>query len=342
VTVPDRRQFLIPNSQLGKYLKGGAAAKTGAQAKIQTQQMSDVTKGGVEQMKFAIQNGQVARVTDGIDPSTGQPAKLAFDRMGRQMGVLPGSLPSSRYLPTESDTVEYREDADGNIIALPKKTVRRPLPGVGGGNPLPANQGASPTAGAGPGAGTAGAGPRVVAQGKVPGMAVGTGPDGKQVSGTPQELHAAGATGVTKLDSAESSKVIVARQLTSPGGLFDLANQDLAKFKPGELEALAPRWNGFLAGTFGTADKRYVALRTHVNGLLSTALMQAHVGSRGGEHIMEHFADLANAGKMSRDTLQAALDAEKQYVQEKAMRPVAQGQAPTGADPFAQFGGKAR
>jgi hypothetical protein len=127
--------------------------------------------------------------------------------------------------------------------------------------------------------------------------------------------------------------------MTSPGGLFDLANKDLAKFKPGELEALAPRWNEFLAGTVGTDDPRYVALRTHVNGLLGTALMQAH-GVRG-KTMAEHFQNIADAGKMSQSTLQAALDAEKQYVNEKAMRVPAPA-SQNGQDFFQRFGGQAK
>jgi len=37
--------------------------------------------------------------------------------------------------------------------------------------------------------------------------------------------------------------------------------------------------------------------------------------------MMEHFQNIANAGKMSLPTVKAAVDAEKQYVNEKAMRP---------------------
>jgi hypothetical protein len=357
VTMPDGRQILIPNSQLGQYLKGGAAAQTSADSRETVQGMKGATAMSVEQMKFAIQNGQVARVEDGLDPQSGQPAKIAYDRMGRRMGVLPGSLPSSAYLPKASDTVEYKEDENGNIISLPKRTTTQPqIPGLGGAAALPRFLGGG---GAASGAGTAaGGGPRVVARGKVVGMAVGTDPQGNQVAGTPEELRGAGVTAFTKLDAGEAAKVNTARQMTSPNGLFGLIDKDLARFQPGELEALGPRWNEFLAAKVGTMpsipvdpndpskgtkqDTRYVDLRTHVNGLLSTALMQAHVGARGGERMMEHFEDIANAGKMSLPTLKAAIGAEREYVQEKAMRPVAQGQATPAADPFAQFGGKAR
>jgi hypothetical protein len=191
----------------------------------------------------------------------------------------------------------------------------------------------------------------VVISGKSVPMSFGTDSDGNQVAGTPAELKAAGVSNYSPLGADGTAKVNIARQLISPTGLFALAQKDLDKFKPGELEGLAPRWNEFLAGKVGTDDPRYVALRTHVNGLLSTALMQAHMGARGGEAIMEHFQDMANAGKMSKDTLQAALGAEKEYVQDKAMRPKPKSSTGTtgstnpstpSKDPFAAFGGKAR
>ena len=151
---------------------------------------------------------------------------------------------------------------------------------------------------------------------------VGSDTAGRQVVGTPDELKAAGVTATSKLDTGDVGKVVVARQLTSPGGLFDLVDKDLAQFKPEELSALNSRWNEFLAGKIGQGDERFAALRTHTH-LLSTAMMQAHVGSSGGEGMMEHFANLADAGKMDGTTLKAALAAEKQYVTEKAARPQA-------------------
>ncbi len=83
-----------------------------------------------EQLKFAIQNGQVARVADGVDEN-GQPAKIAYNKMGEAMGVLPGALPSSRYLPTETNTVSFQQDANGNILSIPKtSTSQKVMPGA--------------------------------------------------------------------------------------------------------------------------------------------------------------------------------------------------------------------
>jgi hypothetical protein len=86
----------------------------------------------------------------------------------------------------------------------------------------------------------------------------------------------------------------------------------------GKLGPLAGRWNNFMAGKFGAGDPEYAALRAKM-GLSSTLLMQAHVGSRGGAALLEHFEDLANAGKMDGQTLKSAMGSEINYVQDKAM-----------------------
>jgi hypothetical protein len=57
--------------------------------------------------------------------------------------------------------------------------------------------------------------------------------------------------------------------------------------------------------------------------------MQMHVAAKGNEFMMEHFGDLANAGKMDGETLKNALNAERDYAVEKAMMPPkASGQQP--------------
>lgn len=244
------------------------------------------------------------------------------------------------FAPTVSDTTQTIELADGTLVQVPKTTTTQKVT-PGGTAPNPTSPSApSPKK---PVNISNRGGVRTLVdingnplRGKSSNqMVVGTDSQGRQIAGTPQEMTAAGVSNFVKLDSGEAAKVNTARQLTGPQGLFDLVGQDLSQFKPGELEGLAPRWKEFMAGTVGTGDSRYVALRTHL-GLLSTALMQAHVGSRGGERIMEHFQGLADGGKMSRETLQSAINAEKVYVDEKAMRPtVAQpannNMPPTGA-----------
>lgn len=90
--------------------------------------------------------------------------------------------------------------------------------------------------------------------------------------------------------------------------------------KRGKLGALATRWNEFMAGKFGAGDPEFAALRAKL-GLSTTLLMQAHVGSRGSAQMLEHFEDLANGKKLDGPTLKAALGAEIDYVQDRAMDP---------------------
>ena len=152
-------------------------------------------------------------------------------------------------------------------------------------------------------------------------MFVGKDANGNQVAGNADELTAAGATGITKLDSDTGKKVITARQLISPDGLFAQIHQDMLNLKAkGKLgSAFTARMNDALLKKAG-ADPDYAPLFVHTH-LLSTALMQAHVGSRGSSDMMEEFKQLADAGKMNMDTLRSSLGAEYNYVHEKAMLP---------------------
>lgn len=150
-------------------------------------------------------------------------------------------------------------------------------------------------------------------------MYVGTDEDGNQIAGTKDELGS--AKGVTKLDSDTGKKVVTARQLVSPDGLFSQINKDMrdldAKGKMGS--AAEARFHDALLGKAGS-DPDFAPLFVHTH-LLSTALMQAHVGSKGSSDMMEEFKKLADAGKMSAATLRSALSAEYSYVHEKAMLP---------------------
>jgi hypothetical protein len=90
--------------------------------------------------------------------------------------------------------------------------------------------------------------------------------------------------------------------------------------REGKLGPVASRWEDFLAGKVGAGDPEYAALRAKM-GLSTTKLMQAHVGSRGGSFMLEHFEDLANAKKMDAATLKAGVASEINYVNDVAMLP---------------------
>jgi hypothetical protein len=152
-------------------------------------------------------------------------------------------------------------------------------------------------------------------------MVFGTTQDGRQVAGSKEELAQAGIQNPVKLPGTEAQKVVVARQLIGPRkGLFDLVNKDVDSLaKQGKLGVAATRWNDFMAGKVGS-EPDFAPLRTHM-GLLATALMQAHVGARGSKDMLEHFKELANYSISDEKTLRAALQAEWEYVNEKAMLP---------------------
>jgi hypothetical protein len=141
-------------------------------------------------------------------------------------------------------------------------------------------------------------------------------PDGSQVAGTQNELAAAGAANPTKLSADEAAKVHVARQAVAPNGLFHNVSKDMAAIGDDKLGPIASRWGDFMAGKVGT-EPQFAALRADM-GLLSTALMQAHVGSRGSDAMLEHFQHLADYRISDAATLRSALSHEFEYVNEKA------------------------
>jgi hypothetical protein len=152
-------------------------------------------------------------------------------------------------------------------------------------------------------------------------MVWGTNAEGEQVAGSADELKAAGVTNAVKLPGTETQKVVVARQLIGPRkGLFDRVNADIdALSKSGKLGVIQSRWGDFMAGKIGS-EPEFQALRTHM-GLLSTALMQAHVGARGSKDMLQHFKELADYSISDEATLRKALQSEWEYVNEKAMLP---------------------
>lgn len=110
---------------------------------------------------------------------------------------------------------------------------------------------------------------------------------------------------------------------------------DLIDANEKQLGPLASRWSEFTAGKVGVPNRGYIQLRTDL-GLLHTALMNMHVGARGGERIMQHFADMINGAQQSPENLRAALDEIKAYSQEVAKEGVNKGVA--GPEKAAQGG----
>jgi hypothetical protein len=151
-------------------------------------------------------------------------------------------------------------------------------------------------------------------------MFTGSLPDGTQVAGTASEMRAAGVQNVYKMGQTQQTQTSVARQLISPNGLFALINQDIQSLdEKGKLGPVAGNFANFLASKGVEPD--FTPLKNHLM-LLSTALMQAHMGNRGGKDIMEHFSSMVPPGS-SPANIRAALGSEYSYVKEKAMLPPA-------------------
>lgn len=171
---------------------------------------------------------------------------------------------------------------------------------------------------------------------------IGTDPKtGKDVLVSEADAKAMGLTGTMKADSQDVSKAQSARHwipLATKTATIQRANQndpmspasnpeemgilqlidDLDK--RGKLGTIASRWNDFMAGNVGSGDPESEALRAKM-GLSTTLLMNAHVGSRGGSYMMEHFENLANAGKMDAATLRSGVKSELDYIKDRAMLP---------------------
>jgi len=176
---------------------------------------------------------------------------------------------------------------------------------------------------------------------------VGTDPkSGRQVLMPMGQAQQAGVQNPMKADADMVNKALAARHwlnLANKQGDAKAAPEDMGIMQlvdkldsEGKLGPIASRWNEFMAGKVGAGDPEVAALRAKM-GLSTTLLMQAHVGSRGSAQMLEHFEDLANQKKLDGPTLKAALGAEVNYVEDKAMDPNPPNYGKTAAKPAAKF-----
>lgn len=353
VTIPG-----IGTVYMGQNLAAkGLAPTIAGQYRLTAQQMQDQTRLAVADL----QSGRLGKLVLGTDPNTNAPGYQKFDRNGNSMGWIDNAIVPD-LLERTKQTIDWKQDAYGNLHPMPVTTTTGPnLPGAGGQNAPggqrglpPMNQGEdvgaylnriaqpgeTPTdtmqrlmsgmqSGSGPGKATRQSGARpnsgfTGANSMVP--VIGFDNSGNQVFTDAGSAPSMGLTQVRKAGAAEAEKVTNARNMlvlldnNDPNnpGVMQLIN---AADQQGLLGPISGRWNEFLSGKVGTGNPIYTALRTKLNGLSTTALMQVHVGARGGSNLLEHFADLANSGKMDAANLRSAVGAEQQYVREKAMLP---------------------
>lgn len=161
---------------------------------------------------------------------------------------------------------------------------------------------------------------------------------GKTIMVPKSQAKELGLKNLAKADNDTVNKTLAARHVepllystdpNNPGIMQMIDKLD----KEGKLGPLASRWNDFMARTWGADNPDYAALRARLD-LATTKLMQAHVGSRGGSFMLEHFEHLADAKKMGAANLRAGIDQEIRYVHDISQRP------PKGAAPAEGGGGE--
>jgi len=166
--------------------------------------------------------------------------------------------------------------------------------------------------------------------------------DGRTVAGPYSVAKAAGATDASEVPGQEVRDIQNARStyhiMTKVGdaskpetnGTLQLID---ALDKDGKLGVLASRYNKWLSTGVGTEpgdDPRIITL-IDKNMLGQTGAMLTHFGAAGGRspQMLQHFEDLANAGKMDAATLRAGTKAIADYMMDKGQMPSSSGKSPT-------------
>lgn len=127
-------------------------------------------------------------------------------------------------------------------------------------------------------------------------------PDRYQAPTTPAAVEAMPTTDIKVMQQSAPS-------------VISLADKTLANMDDNNLGPLKSRWRDFWEGKVGTSDPQFAALRADVN-LMTTRLMKMHVGSRGSEYMMKHFAEIINMGKESPDNMRSAINEIRNYAVE--------------------------
>lgn len=152
-----------------------------------------------------------------------------------------------------------------------------------------------------------------------PPQALMIGPDGRAIAVHPGTVIPQGAQtpqGVNATNTPTAATRGMAEKAPRVIHFIDRINQLLDENEK-NIGPLAGRWSEFTAGKVGLPNKGYTQIRTN-SGLLETALMNMHVGSRGGERIMEHFHDLIGSAHQSPQNLRDALAEIRTYAEQVA------------------------
>jgi hypothetical protein len=269
----------------------------------------------IAQMQLAVSMGQVARVLPDVDRQTGEPFYHLVNKFGQQIGRADvNAIPS--LMEKTSNTIDWKDDGQGNYTALPKTTVSGPT--------IP---GRTPTAVPVPAPRTAPSATH---------FAIWTGPTGNPEAGpisqAPPGSNPTLAGQMMQRDimnARDNVQLLGKRAPVDAKGNFDPANAGVLQLidsldKDGKLGLLASRWNSFMTGV-GTSpgdDPRIITL-INKNMLGDTLTMLTHFGASGGRspQMLQHFLDLANARKMDGPTLRAGTRAIADYMNDRAKWP---------------------
>ncbi|MGB9233163.1 MAG: hypothetical protein WCC04_02035 [Terriglobales bacterium] len=178
-----------------------------------------------------------------------------------------------------------------------------------------------------------------IAKGEKP--VIGVDANNRQVLVPSSDAAKYGLTQVREVGQAENEKVSNARGLMTvfdnkdpeDPGLIQLATKLSDQGKLGPVASRLQDWlnKGGSVPTFDAAGDPDIQRLFTKLGLSTTGLMQVHVGARGSAQMLEHFADLANAKKLSPQAFLAALDTENRYIKMKAMLPPAETASQSGS-----------
>ena len=325
---------LLPWMVRGQAMQN--VAQTNAGAKIQTQQIANQGRMDVAQMQAMIAANRGAKYVPDFDPQTKQPFYHVFNLYGKELGRADVNMIPALMSRTSS-TVDFQQDANGNFVALPKTTVSSPvLPG--GQSPVAAApKGARPVNNARP-VSAPGGGPLQGANSTK--WATWTDPQtNEMVAGAVGQAPKGSNPAV--ISGMEVQNIINARHalqlMTKQGDPKDVSTWGELQLidslaKDGKLGTFASRYNRLVTQGIGTSpgdDPRIITL-IDKNMLGQTATMLSHFGASGGRspEQLQHFMDMANAGKMDAQTLRSGVRAIADYMKDRSLMPSASQPSP--------------
>lgn len=140
------------------------------------------------------------------------------------------------------------------------------------------------------------------------------GPDGTVGVARPGQRLPQGAVSPSQFGSMSMPTAFTKTQVASADTVKQMAENMKDQIAPmmKSLGPLAGRWNDLWTGKLGLENQEFKKFKAN-SLLLSSKLMNMHVGSRGGEKMMEHFDDLIGQAKQDPANLLTTLDAIIEY-----------------------------